>query len=174
MAKQPKKQAVTRRELGELGLSAVDSTKSKAPAYRRNKRKKEIIEILSKNLGNVTAACEKVGISRATFYDWRRTDADFDEAITEINERTLDFVEGQLLTGISAGNAKLIIFYLVNRGKSRGYSRKPEEAEVRDVDAATTAAELARAHLEALGIAPKGLPLEELARLVAAKVAEGD
>ena len=174
MAKQPKRQAVTRRELGELGLSGVDSTKSKAPAYRRNKRKKEIIEILSKNLGNVTAACEKVGISRATFYDWRRTDADFDEAITEINERTLDFVEGQLLKGISVGNAKLIIFYLVNRGKSRGYSRKPEEAEVRDVDAATTAAELARAHLEALGIAPKGLPLEELARLVAAKVAEGD
>lgn len=35
-------------------------------------------------------------------------------------------------------------------------------------DAESAVASLARRHLEALGVAPKGLPLEELARLVAA------
>lgn len=36
-------------------------------------------------------------------------------------------------------------------------------------DAESAVASLARRHLEALGVAPKGLPLEELARLVAAR-----
>ena len=38
------------------------------------------------------------------------------------------------------------------------------------LDAAAQSVEIARQHLEALGVAPKGLPIEELARLVAAKV----
>lgn len=173
MAK-PKKATGNARELAELGLNGVDTTKSKAPAYRRNRRKREILEILRRNLGNVSAACEKVGISRATFYDWRQNDPDFDAEISEINERALDFVEGKLLEGIRAGNPKLIIFYLVNRGRSRGYSRKPEDLnqEPANAEATANAVELTRQHLEALNIAPPGLPLEELARLVAARVAE--
>ena len=55
MAK-PKKANGNARELAELGLNGVDTTKSKAPAYRRNRRKREILEILRRNLGNVSAA----------------------------------------------------------------------------------------------------------------------
>lgn len=174
MAKKKTAARFSARELAELGVPDVVTTKkeSKAPAYRRSRRKKEALAILQRNLGNVSACCEKVGISRATFYEWRRADADFDEAVREINERALDFAEGKLFEGIRAGNAKLIIFYLVNRGKGRGYSRKPEDAVENPESAGAAGAELARAHLEALGIAPPGLPLEELARLVAAKVAE--
>lgn len=171
MAKKADKTRGSARELAELGLSNVDTTKSKAPAYRRNRRKREAIELLNRNLGNVSACCQQIGISRATFYEWRQKDPDFDEAVREINERALDFVEGQLFQGIRAGNAKLIIFYLVNRGKSRGYSRRPEEApDGQQLDAAAQSVEIARQHLEALGVAPKGLPIEELARLVAAKL----
>ena len=170
----PKKTTTSARELAELGLANVDTTKSKAPAYRRNRRKDELLAILRKNNGIVSVACEKVGISRATFYEWRQKDPKFDDAVHEINERTLDFVEAKLIDGIRAGNPKLIIFYLVNRGRSRGSSRKPEDLnpEPGTAEANANAVELARQHLEALGVAPPGLPLEELARLVAARVAE--
>ena len=176
MTKMKAPEKFSARELEELGLSDVDTIKkgSKAPVYRRNQRKKELLGLLQKSLGNVAAACEKVGISRATFYEWRQKDEKFDKAVHEINERALDFVEEKLFAGIRAGNAKLIIFYLVNRGRSRGYSRKPEDLnpEPGTAEANANAVELARQHLEALGVAPPGLPLEELARLVAARVAE--
>ena len=122
-----KKHGVKLRELDDLGLSGVDmAQKSKAPAYRRNRRKREALEVLRKSLGNVTATCERVGISRATFYMWRQKDAEFDEAVREINENTLDFVESMLMKGIKDGNAKLIMFYLMNKGRGRGYAEKPE------------------------------------------------
>ena len=176
MTKRKAPEKFSARELEELGLSSLDTTKkeSKAPVYRRNQRKKELLGLLQKSLGNVAAACEKVGISRATFYEWRQKDEKFDKAVHEINERALDFVEEKLFAGIRAGNAKLIIFYLVNKGKARGYSRKPEDVVENADSGATAAADLARAHLEALGLTAKGLPLEELARQVAAKIAEED
>ena len=47
-----KKHGVKLRELDDLGLSGVDmARKSKAPAYRRNRRKREALEVLRKSLG---------------------------------------------------------------------------------------------------------------------------
>lgn len=125
--KQKKKPKVTQRELEELGLDGVDTTHSKAPTYRRNRRKKEAIELLRKSMGTVSVVCEKIGISRQTFYKWRQTDPAFDAEVNEINEQTLDFVESQMFNGIKEGNAKLIMFYLMNKGKSRGYSQKLDD-----------------------------------------------
>ena len=125
--KQKKTARFTQRELDELGVAEVDATKSKAPTYRRNKRKREAIELLKRSCGVVSKVCERIGISRQTFYKWRQTDPEFDEAVREVNEHALDFVEGQLFKGIAEGNAKLIMFYLMNKGRSRGYAPKPED-----------------------------------------------
>ncbi len=111
----------------ELGYESING--SRDTEARRNRRKKETLDILKSSMGNVSAACEKVGISRATFYLWRQEDSEFDEAVNEINERTLDFVESCLMQGIKNGNAKLIMFYLVNRGRNRGYSTRPEDTK---------------------------------------------
>lgn len=132
--KNRKKPRVTRQELDDLGLEALDTAharESKSPAYRRNRRKKELLTVLRATLGNVSGACEKVGVSRATFYLWRQEDTEFDQAVREINERTLDFVEQSMMSEIKKGNAKLIIFYLMNRGRERGYCRKPEDVQQR-------------------------------------------
>lgn len=126
--KKKKKTRLTANEIEELGLDGVDITNSKAPAYRRNRRKKETLDILKQTMGNVAATCQKVGISRQTFYKWRQTDPDFDAAVHETNEITLDFVEQQMFLEIKKGNAKLIMFYLMNKGRGRGYSQKPEDA----------------------------------------------
>lgn len=50
---------------------------------------------------------------------WRQKDAEFDEAVREINEDTLDFVESILMKGIKDGNAKIIMCYLMNKGATR-------------------------------------------------------
>ena len=133
MAKRKRRQRVTQRELEDLGVDPLDtkSRNSKSPAFRRSRRKKELIDVLRKTFGNVMLSCQKVGISRATFYLWRQEDPEFDEAVHEINEMTLDFVEHELLKGIKEGNTRLIMFYLTAKGRSRGYGQTPADTAER-------------------------------------------
>ena len=91
---------------------------------RQQQAKTKAIEILKKTLGNVSATCDHVGITRQTFYNWRQEDQEFNRAVEEISERTLDFVESKLMQGIQDGNTKLIMFYLNCKGKKRGYGLK--------------------------------------------------
>ena len=133
MAKRKRRQRVTRQELEDLGVDPLDTKtrNGKSPAFRRNRRKRELLNVLRNTLGNVTASCQKVGVSRATFYLWRQEDPEFDEEVNEINETTLDFVENQLMKGIKEGNTRLIMFYLTAKGRSRGYGQTPVDAAER-------------------------------------------
>lgn len=101
-------------------------TKTHAYQKRAEKSKQYALEVLKKNFGNVSLTCEKVGISRMTFYKWRSEDAEFNQEVEDINERTLDYVESKLLQGIQDGNTRLIMFYLNCKGKKRGYGLKNE------------------------------------------------
>jgi len=47
-------------------------------------------------------------------------------AYEEANERTIDMVEGQLLTQIKRGNITAIIFFLKTKAKHRGYIERHE------------------------------------------------
>ena len=93
---------------------------------RKEKQKKDILKALKNTMGNVSLSCEKVGISRFAFYRWRDEDPEFDKAVEEINERTLDFVESKLMQGIQDGNARMIIFFLSTKGRGRGYGQTKE------------------------------------------------
>lgn len=101
-------------------------TKTHAFQKRAEKSKQYALECLKKTYGNVSLTCEKVGLSRMTFYKWRSEDPEFNRQVEEINERTLDFVESKLLQGIQDGNVRLIMFYLNAKGKQRGYGLKNE------------------------------------------------
>lgn len=120
-----KKVDVVREQLDGLVFSEFDrpyKRDSKEYDSRLKRRKEEAIDILKSSLGNVSLACEKVGIARKTFYQWRQNDPAFDEAVHEVNELTLDFVEHKLLDCIKKGNSRLIMYYLSCKGKSRGYA----------------------------------------------------
>lgn len=93
---------------------------------RQAKAKKDALEVLRQTFGNVSMCCEKIGISRPTFYQWRADDPAFDAEVEAINERTLDFVESKMIQGIRDGNTRLIMFYLNCKGKKRGYGLKQE------------------------------------------------
>lgn len=67
----------------------------------------------------VQIACEKTGISRATYYRWRKEDDSFahsaDEAIAAGVLLINDMAESQLLSSIRDQNMTAIIFWLKNR-----------------------------------------------------------
>lgn len=93
---------------------------------RTEQYKKEILEALEQTLGNVTTACKIVRIGRTTFYEWVNNDEEFKKKVDDIQNITLDYVEGKLIKQIREDNITSIIFYLKTKGKSRGYVERQE------------------------------------------------
>lgn len=96
----------------------------KSEDIQRNKER--LLISLKDCSGIVTFACEKVGLSRQTFYRWYREDAEFKERADAINELQIDIAEASLLKKIQKGDTTAIIFYLKTKGKSRGYTERKE------------------------------------------------
>lgn len=104
--------------------------------------KKRFLEILKQSRGIISSACESVDMSRQTYYNWVKDDADFALAVDEVQESMIDFVESKLMqkiNGIECMTDKgdvyelppsdtAIIFFLKTKGKKRGYVEKSEVA----------------------------------------------
>jgi hypothetical protein len=90
------------------------------------KKKRDFLTAYKNTMGNISISCEKVGISRRTYYDYIKNDPDFVEQVEDLNERNLDFAESQLLKQIKDDNTTSLIFYLKTKGKGRGYIERTE------------------------------------------------
>jgi len=86
------------------------------------KRKKAFLVAFEKNYGIITKTCKEVGITRDTFYHWKKEDPDFAKAIEEQDDKTGDFVESELYKKIQEGSERSILFYLKYKGRKRGYT----------------------------------------------------
>lgn len=105
-----------------------------------NPKKPAVLEALEKSIGVVTTACQKAAINRQTFYNWKRDDEAFADAVQSLQDVALDFVESKMFERINgtkvqgvAGNVyksppepSLIKFYLATKGKKRGYVERKE------------------------------------------------
>ena len=89
-------------------------------------KKKAMLIALEQNLGVVTSACRTAGGGRTTFYKWLKQDKQFNEAVKELDNVSLDYAESKLLENIRANKETSIIFYLKTKGKKRGYSERSE------------------------------------------------
>lgn len=107
-------------------------------------RKKEVLDALSDTRGIITDACRKAQVSRTQFYTWQKTDPEFDEAVKQVTEEAIDFVEGklfELINGVTLGKTDetgelhiydqppcktSVIFFLKTKGKDRGYIERQE------------------------------------------------
>jgi len=89
-------------------------------------KKVAMIQALTKALGVVKMACESVGISRQTHYNWLKEDAAYKTACDNLPEVVLDFAEHHLHKLISQGNPAATIFLLKTKGKGRGYVERQE------------------------------------------------
>lgn len=89
--------------------------------------KVKMLELLKANCGNVSEACEQLGISRGSHYFWMNNDSEYAKAVDSINEANIDFAEKQLRKNIKDGDITSIIFFLKTKGKNRGFSERVEQ-----------------------------------------------
>ena len=93
---------------------------------KRKQLQDVFVEALLNSAGNISHACKKVGISRNTYYEWRKEEKEFDKACEEQQEAIIDLVETKLMTNIQEGKTAEIIFFLKTNAKHRGYVEKQE------------------------------------------------
>lgn len=89
---------------------------------RHYKKRKELLELLrTEAYGNVSIACQKLGIDRSTHYLWCKKDENYEfeaqEAMKEGKKVIRDLAEAGLMKRISAGDTTAIIFALKNLDK---------------------------------------------------------
>lgn len=125
---------------------------------RQTKNKELLLEHLRK-MPIAQAVCDKVGVSRPTFYRWKREDPVFAKAAAEAAEEGRKFVsemsEGQLLNLINDRNLGAIMFWLrhndaryaakiqitTNEAEDEELSPEQDEAVRKVLDLAETAKE---------------------------------
>jgi hypothetical protein len=89
--------------------------------------KKEFPEYLKRNLGNITVACEKVGINRQTYYNWRANDPEFDTACYNVIEGLKDRAESLFYKKMFVDeDTTSLIFFAKTKMKDRGYVERTE------------------------------------------------
>lgn len=85
-------------------------------------RRELFLACLIANRFNVSATCRDVGISRWTFYDWKKKNKKFARKIEELKEECGDMVEQALLDNVlDAKDVIAQIFYCKTKLKKRGY-----------------------------------------------------
>ena len=89
-------------------------------------RKQTFIDNLKASGGIICVACESTGINRSTYYRWRESDKDFADAVDEVMDAQVDFVESKLMELINAHDTTATIFYLKTKGKKRGWTEKQQ------------------------------------------------
>jgi len=93
------------------------------PCIKTIYAKRRMLEALVRSLGIITPAVRVAGISRATHYNWLKSDNQYRDKVSEISEHALDFVETALFQLIGKGNATATIYFLKTKGKNRGYQQ---------------------------------------------------
>ena len=118
--------------------------------HHTKKDKLNFLEIYRGLDGHISKACDKFGITRRTFYDWKKDDW-FEQAIDDIDEEELDDAEEMsrlmrkgvpeyqrdkkgaivnddkgkpIITGwLIPPSPKMVQFYLERKGVERGYGK---------------------------------------------------
>ena len=86
-------------------------------------KKDEVRRALLDAHGLKAVAARKLGVERITLNLFIERHPDLQELAYAIDEETIDFAESKLLQAINNGNVRAIIYYLTNKGKSRGYGK---------------------------------------------------
>ena len=83
---------------------------------RESKRAKELMLEQLKKTPIVQIACEKVGLSRVSFYNWKKRDKEFGKQVQEalLDGRSLvnDLAESQLINAVKDRNIPAIVAWL--------------------------------------------------------------
>ncbi len=86
----------------------------------------QVISALQKANGLQAAAARSLSVSRKTISNYINDNESVRSAYDDVNETTIDKVEGKLLGEIEKGNITAIIFYLKTKARHRGYMERVE------------------------------------------------
>lgn len=90
-------------------------SKNNSMELRQNKDKELILQKL-KQTPIIEVVCQKIGIARATFYRWKKSDKKFREAVEVAIDEGINLInelaESQLISAIKDKNLTSIIFWL--------------------------------------------------------------
>lgn len=82
----------------------------------KNRKQKMLFIEHFKKTPIVEVVCNKTGVSRATFYRWKKDDSEFarqaDEALSTGKHLISDLAESMLIQAIKNGDTRSIIFWL--------------------------------------------------------------
>lgn len=92
----------------------------------KENKKTAMLKALKITLGVVSHACEQAGIDRTTHYRWMKSDPHYKQAVDDVAEATIDFVECELFKQIKNGNTTATIFFLKTKARQRGYIERQE------------------------------------------------
>ena len=91
---------------------------------KKEAKKESFLVAFESSACNVSVSCRKVGISRNTFYEWKKKDLVFAQSVSDQEEGLLDFAETMIYKAIKEGKTAELIFFLKTKGQSRGYIEK--------------------------------------------------
>ncbi len=113
--------------MGKLDWQERNKNGMNSITKRQSKEKQKVVEMLGKT-PIVHIVCEKTGISRATYYRWRKADELFeketDEALENGKSLINDLAESQLISAIRERDLTAVIFWLKHHHKD--YSTRVE------------------------------------------------
>lgn len=105
----------------------MDNNYKKTIQKRLSEDRQKLLDNL-KQVPIVSVACQKTGISRASYYRWKSSDKDFskeaNKALHEGKQLINDLAESQLINAIKDQNMTGIIWWL--RNNHPGYTNKIE------------------------------------------------
>lgn len=88
--------------------------------------RKQIEHAFAGSLGNVTTICDRLKVSRQTFYSWKEKHEWVGKLLEAEVEKTFDWVENKMLSKIEDGDTTMMIFFAKTRMKQRGYVERQE------------------------------------------------
>lgn len=109
-----------------MAKSKPNTTNKSRTRASTSERKDAVLLALEESRGIVAPACRKAGIGRTQFYKWLKEDKAFADAVADIEEVQLDYVEEKLLQNVEKNDTQSILFYLKTKGKRRGYTERTE------------------------------------------------
>lgn len=100
------------------------SDKSDTIKKRIKEKQKLFLSLHDKKACNVSLTCNAIGISRETYYEWRKKYPSFNKACEDSEEGLIDRAESQLVINWQSGKETSLIFFLCNKGKHRGWQNR--------------------------------------------------
>jgi len=118
--------------------------------WKRKPGKKKLLEELVKH-PMISLACKNAGVSRTTYYRWRKEDVEFrqkaEDTLDESVEALNDLVASTFLNLIRNGNIAACIFWLKTRhpdfggiARRKGHGKTEEEAFTPEMEESLAAA----------------------------------